>query len=810
MVSHLVINTNYIHTLYSNMISVITIVFIVLVILLIIVVIFLITAFFLLRDIKISNFIKNSKKLVTFEVTLPMDNEVEIAAAEQMYLALSGIKGGKKFERLVGKFDYITFEILATSELINFYVTCSEKMSDFIEKQIHSSYQTAEVVKIEHPDIFEKDAYVEYASLVFSKESYYPIKTYGEEVKVDTISNITSVISKLSKDEYASFQLVIYPSTGKWIKNGNNHTKPKSVKKDEAPKPESNSKQYQNQKIDDKTKNPGFVSTIRLLAVSENEEKAKALLNNMVSSFSQFTEIGGNKFKKAKLRFFNKKDFQLGYLFNFPSLYEEYKSTSTILNTTELATIFHFPNKDVQTPHIHRLNAKRAPVSADIPYEGLFLGNGIYRGHTRPVYIGDDDRRRHMYMVGRTGTGKSTFLESLALQDIQNGKGVAFLDPHGQSAENIIARIPPERAGDVIYFNAGDYDRPMGINIMEYYSEEDKHMIVNSFYHMLEKLFDPNRTGITGPRLERAVRNCMLTAMSKPGSTLIEVFRLVLLDQKFIDEVLPYVKDDLVRKYWTEEIANTSDYHKSETLGYFASKFDRFVVNKMMRNILGQSKSSFNLREIMDNQKILIVNLDKGKIGEENSQFLGLLLVPKILSAAMSRSNIPEDQRKDFYLYVDEFQNFATEDFAQILSESRKYRLNLIVANQYINQMIDEVKNAIFGNVGSLVSFKVGVSDAEFLEKEFEPIFNQQDLINLENRYAYVKIISKGEAQPPFSMQTVMSSAKPDNEIAESIKHLSRIKYGRDINEIEDEIKSRGLLDNTLNPSALEDILKQK
>ena len=804
------LNFNNLNGLSSNILHILLIILVVVLILVIVLSILLFTAFFLIRDIKISNFIKNYKSLVTFEIDVPMDNEVEIQAADQMFRSLSGMKSGSFWNRLLGKIDYLSFEIVATAELINFYVISSQDLSDFVEKQIHSSYPTAEVKIVQRPDIFEGDSFVNYANLIFSKKSFYPIKTYGEELKVDTISSITSAISKLSEGEHAILQLIIYPSDGKWVKSGNHHTKPKSSKKDESPKPESSSTQYVNQKIDEKTKNPGFVSTIRLISVSDSKERSKSILNDMVSSFSQFSEVSGNKLKKSKLRYFNEKDFALGFMFSFPSLFSEYTSKATILNTTELATIFHFPNKNVQTPHINWLNSKRAPVSSDIPSSGLFLGNGIYRSTVRPVCIQDDDRRRHMYVVGRTGTGKSTFLESLILQDIRAGKGVAFLDPHGQSAENILARIPPERAEDVIYFNAGDYERPMGLNIMEFYSEEDKHMIVNSFYHMLEKLFDPNRQGITGPRLERAVRNCMLTAMSRPGNTLIEVFRLVLLDQKFIDEMLPYVQDDLVRKYWTEEIAQTSDYHKSETLGYFASKFDRFVVNKMMRNILGQSKSSFNMREVMDNQKILIVNLDKGRIGEENSQFLGLLLVPKILSAAMSRSDIPEEQRKDFYLYVDEFQNFATEDFAQILSESRKYRLNLIVANQYIAQMIDEVKNAIFGNVGSLISFKVGVSDAEFLSKEFEPLFSEQDLINLENRFAYVKMLANGEVQPPFSMQTIMSPINPDVQISDAIKKLSRLKYGRDINDVEAEVRSRGLLENTINPSGLEDLLKQK
>ena len=810
MYNHIALSSSYINTLSSDFIHFVAIFLLVIILLILVLILISFVLVFITREIKISNFVRKSKKSVSYEVKLPMDNEIEIGAAEQMFSSFSGLRKGGFFDKLLGKFSYITLEIIATSEIISFYVTCNEEIADFVEKQIHASYPVAEVIKKDKPDIFKNDASVEFAQLGFSKKSYFPIKTFEDDDKVDPLSNITSVVSKLSSGEYASMQLIIYPASSKWSKKASSYVAPKKVKKDEAPKSTSGNTNFVNQKIEEKTQKSAFVSTIRIVVVSESEERSNLILNNMVSSFSQFSQSHANSFKKTKLNFITKKDFIVGFLFNFPAIFSEFTNKAVILNTSELANIFHFPNKNVQTPHIDWLMSKRAPVGGNIPMKGLFLGNGVYRGSTRPVYIEEDDRRRHIYIVGRTGTGKSTLLESMILQDIKDGKGVAFLDPHGQSARNVIERIPAERAEDVIYFNAADFERPIGFNIMEYYSEQDKHMIVNAFYRLLEKLFDPNKQGITGPRLERAVRNCMLTAMSKPGNTLIEVFRLVLLDKKFIDEILPYVQDDMVRKYWTEEIAQTSDYHKSETLGYFASKFDRFVINKLMRNILGQSKSSFNLRDIMDRQKILIVDLDKGKIGEENSQFLGLLLVPKILSAVMSRSDIPEDDRKDFYMYVDEFQNFATEDFAQIMSESRKYRLDLTVANQYIAQMSDEVKESVFGNVGTLISFKVGVSDAEFLEKEYEPIFNKKDLINLENRHAYVKMLSRGEVQSPFSMETIMSDMPADPEVAAAIVKLSRLKYGRDATDVENEIRARGDITGTASPGRFDDIIKQK
>jgi hypothetical protein len=392
-------------------------------------------------------------------------------------------------------------------------------------------------------------------------------------------------------------------------------------------------------------------------------------------------------------------------------------------------------------------------------------------------------------------------LQGMILQDILQGSGLAFLDPHGDAAEWLLERIPPERAEDVIYFNPGDEERPMGFNIIEYMNEQDKHRVTNSFIGLMYKMFDPNRQGIVGPRFEQAVRNAILTAMSEEGSTLVEVMR-ILTDQKYVDEYwLPRVTDPIVRRFWTDQMAQTQDFHKSEVLGYIVSKFDRFVTNKLMRNIVGQSRSGFNMRKVMDEGKILIVNLSKGIVGEENSQFLGLIMVPKILSAAMSRADIPEEDRRDFYLYVDEFQNFATEDFAQILSEARKYRLSLIVANQYIAQIDDKIRDAVFGNVGTMGSFKVGVNDASYLANEFTPIFEQDDLINLENTNMYIKLLVNGEYPAPFSMSTNWITNQPPFEwkngrkdVADMIKELSRLRYGRDRKLVEAEIDKRAHL----------------
>jgi hypothetical protein len=311
------------------------------------------------------------------------------------------------------------------------------------------------------------------------------------------------------------------------------------------------------------------------------------------------------------------------------------------------------------------------------------------------------------------------------------------------------------------------------------------------------KLYDPHRTGIIGPRFEHAIRNAMLTIMYKKGTTFIELVRC-LTDQKYVEELLPLVKDAVVRRYWTDQIAQTSDFHKSEVLDYIVSKFGRFVTNKTMRNIIGQPASAFNFREAMDSKKIILCNLSKGILGEEDAKFLGLILVPKVLTAAMSRQDIPMEQRTDFYLYVDEFQNYATEDFAVILSEARKYRLNLIVANQYIGQIDEEVKNAVFGNVGTMVSFRVGVTDANFLQHEFAPTFNEHDLTNIEKYHVYIKTIVNNEPVAPFSMSLAKDmdavQARMNPKLAEMLKQLSRLRYGKDKLLVEQEIQTRSKL----------------
>ncbi len=736
---------------------------------------------------------QRSLDYVLLQVAVPRDNEIKIDAAEQLFASLHAIyKSG--FWSFLKPQPHISFEIVAKSEDIRFYVSAPKNLIDLVEKQIHGAYPGADIKETEEYNIFSKEGKVAFAALRLKYADYLPIRVY-RDLPTDPLSSITSVLAKMQGTEGAAVQVLIQPTGGKWRSLGRAYIS--KVKKNEANPEKANYKVDQKslEAIEAKTSKPGFRAVVRLVVSSDTKESAQAHLANFLSVFEQFSS-DSNNFKKVRLPL--KKLFMVDFIYRyFPLMNLPFFQQTSVLNSDELATIFHFPNKAVETPHIFWLNAKRAPAPAQIPTSGLYLGKSRYRGVERPVYIDLDDRRRHMYIIGKTGTGKSQLLEEMIIQDIEAGKGCAVVDPHGDLIDGVLSRIPPSRAEDVIYFDPSDTDRPMGLNMLEAQSEEQKHFVVTSIVGLMYKLYDPMKTGIIGPRFEHAIRNAMLTVMSEKGNTFVEVVR-VLTDSSFVQELLPKVTDPIIRRYWTDQIAQTADFHKSEVLDYIVSKFGRFVTNKLMRNIIGQSESSFDFRNVMDEGKILLVNLAKGKIGEENSNFLGLILVPRILISAMSRQEIPEEQRRDFFLYVDEFQNFATPDFAQILSEARKYRLNLTVANQFIGQMEEEVKNAVFGNVGTLVAFRVGVTDANYLQHEFQPTFNEADLINIDRFNAYIKTTVHGEPVKHFSMDLTKDMTKinaaRNPQVARAIIQLSRLKYGRSKELIEAEISQRARL----------------
>jgi hypothetical protein len=746
-------------------------------------------AYMIFQWLKYRNRENYALEFVTLFVRLPKENEIKIDAAEQMFASLYSVKRTGWLAWMQPE-DLFSFEIVALKEDIAFYINCPRKIKDLVEKQVHGAYPGAEIKETDEVNIFSEKGRVAFAALTLEKADYFPLKTY-KELPTDGLSLITSALSKMGEGEGAIVQILLQPESRRWQDKGYSfmqHEKKREADPDKATYQHDPKKM---ESIDNKISKPGFRVAIRVVVSSPNAYSAQSHLNNIVGAFAQFSSPQNN-FKKAHI--FIKHLFMIDFIYRYMPII---KRGTMILNSEELATIFHFPNKTVETHHVRWLNAKSAPAPAQIPNSGLRIGKSVYRGQEREIFMSTDDRRRHMYIIGKTGTGKSEFLKEMILQDIEAGRGVCAIDPHGEFVEDILQLMPPERAEDVIYFNPSDLERPMGMNMMEADSEEQQHFVVNSIISLMYKLYDPHKTGIIGPRFEHAIRNAMLTIMTRKGTTFIELVR-ILTDPKYVDELLPYVKDPIVKRYWTDQIAQTADFHKSEVLDYIVSKFGKFITNKTMRNIIGQSESAFNMRKVMDDQKIFLANLSKGVLGEEDAKFLGLILVPKVLTAAMSRADIPMDERKDFFLYVDEFQNYATEDFAVILSEARKYRLNLIVANQFVSQIDEDVKNAVFGNVGTMVSFRVGVPDANFLQHEFSPTFNEHDLTNIEKYHVYIKTIVKNEPVPPFSMSLEKDmdaiKARMNLKLAEMIKQLSRLKFGRDRDEIEAEMKIRAKL----------------
>ncbi len=729
---------------------------------------------------------------VLLQVAVPRNNEIKVDAMEQLFSALYSIKKGGWKQRFNTQAS-ISFEIVAKLENITFYVWTTKKLQDLVEKQIHGSFPDAEILEVEEYNIFNKEGKVAFKSLQLRKDNFYPVKTF-KDLPVDPMASLTSSLAKMQAGEAAAIQILISPAESSWQGQGKGFISNTKKNESDPGKASFSVPAKTLEAIENKVGKVGYETSIRIIVVSQTEESAKAHLSNIMGAFEQFAgEFNG--FKSRKIR--RKSWFIEDFLYRYHPMFNSWGNRISILNSEELASVFHFPNKQITTPHIHWLYAKTAPAPAEIPSEGLYLGESNYRGQKRAVYVGDADRLRHTYIIGKTGTGKTKFLESLIMQDIKAGKGLCFIDPHGDSVEQLLQMIPPERADDVIYFRPSDTDRPMGLNLLEAKTEDQKHFVATSVINMMYKLFDPYKTGIVGPRFEHAVRNAILTILAEEGTTFVELMR-VLTDARYVQELLPKVTDPIIRRYWTDQIAQTSDFHKSEVLDYITSKFGRFVTNKMIRNIIGQSQSSFDLRDVMDNGKILFINLSKGELGEENSSFLGLVLVPRILMAAMSRADIPEEQRRDFYLYVDEFQNFATPDFAQILSEARKYRLSLTVANQFIGQIDEEVKNAIFGNVGTIITYRVGVTDANYLAREFAPVFGEDDLLNIEKYHVYIKTLVHNEPVPPFSMNLyrdlVGEKSLANPRMAQIIKEMSRHKFGRDVRLVETEITRRAKL----------------
>ena len=739
-----------------------------------------------------------------------------ISKAQVMYSILSStITKGLK-TRLYGQ-RHFSLEIIAKDGFIKYYAIVPAVLTETVKQAVQSAYPTARLEERREENIFKGGTGIDAvagAELTLNKEYYLPIATY-EDSKRDAQMAILNALSGVGNNEGAAVQILFRPAQKNWSERGKqyieNMQKGRTNKTigsgfgdfamdlirapwevpGEHEKSEhetiTNIKQDEITAITNKMRFPAFETLIRIIASSENKPRSEAIVGGIVSAFSQFNSPELNGFKVNTFK--DAKKLAIDYTFRFFPL----KNHSTILNSVELASIFHLPEQNaIPNSQVERQLTKQVDGPARLATEGLFLGVNQFRGTDKAIYLQEKDRRRHMYVIGQTGMGKSVFLENLAFQDMCDGHGFAFIDPHGDAVEALLQRVPEERIDDVIYFDPADIEHPVGMNMFEYATQDQKDFIVQEGISMLQSLFDPNNQGFFGPRGQHMFRNAALLLMSDPaGATFIDIPQCFT-DPEFVKSKLKYVTDKAVYDYWTKEFpASQKSNDAGEVITWFSSKWGPFISNTIMRNTLGQVKSGFNIREIMDNKKIFLVNLSKGRLGDINANLLGMIFVMKFQQAAMSRQDIPEDQRQDFCLYVDEFQNFATDSFESILSEARKYRLNLIVANQFMTQLTEKIREALLGNVGTIICGRIGVTDADLMVKAFTPTFTAEDLTKTPNFSAVAKVMMFDMPSAPFTMKLPAPMGEPNEELMDSLKAYSATKFGRTRAEVEKEIQDR-------------------
>lgn len=744
--------------------------------------------------------IQSDETYTLLSISVPKNNAAKPESAEQFFAALHGI-----FRQGAAVQPRISLEVVSRRRSITFYVYVLADLKDFVISQIFAQYPTVEIKEVDPLDDYAMVAdekKVVATELTLKKPTAYPIKTF-QNFEVDPLATTTGVLGSLGPEEEVWMQLIIRPLDDDWQDKGRDEVKnikeppakgrslfeivvneaqelfvgffkqiisPETSapdKKDEKKKDDlGGPEQLAVKAIEEKITKLGFESNIRIMAVANDEHMARAKLEQIVGAYKQYNTLNLNGFMikdfvtdRAVIDLFKERTFG---------------QSEMIFNVTELATLYHFPAESVSTPTIAWAGAKKGEPPSNLPILGSVAADELtvlaetnFRNNVTKFGIKKADRRLHTYIIGKTGTGKSTFIENMIYDDIREGRGVAVVDPHGELIDHVLQFIPLDRVRDVVYFNPADHEYPVGFNLLENTDNnpEMKNVIASGVVGIFKKIFGES----WGPRLEYILRNSVLALLEYPNSTLLGVMR-VLTDNSFRRLVVNEVKDPVIRDFFVNEYEKYEPKFRQEAIAPIQNKVGQFLSSSTIRNIVGQPKSTMKIEEIMNSGKILLADLSTGKIGEDNSALLGSMLITKVQLAAMGRTRIDESERRDFYLYVDEFQNFATDSFATILSEARKYRLNLAMVNQYISQMPDTVKDAVFGNVGTMVSFRVGSSDAEAMQKEFEPVFDVNDLVNLPNRQIYIKMAIDGVTVPAFSANTLPPPEEKSNLVDEVVK----------------------------------------
>ena len=738
-----------------------------------------------------------------------------LSKATALYNLLASVAEKKGFKTSYYGQEHVGFEIIAKGSSVHFYAAAPESLVPIVRQAITSTYKSARVEEAEEHNLFDPEIASESVAgghLILKEHYAYPIATYVES-RQDIMKSLLGSLSDLGERDGAGIQILLRPAGEQWTKAAQDVAKAKSSKggssKDSFLKdllvspfkpPDSKSSEKKDtpeisgldknliEAIEKKITQPGFEVLIRLIASTPKLQHSRDIYNNLFSAFALLDAPKSNGFKQRPAK------NVAGFASDFNLRLFPQQTKENVLNSIELATIFHLPDEaNIPTSQVERQQSKQVDGPRNFLKDGLLLGHNVFRGNRREVLLGAEDRMRHMYVVGQTGTGKSVFLENLVLQDVQAGRGFAFVDPHGETAERVIARISPEQADKVIYFHPGNMEFPMGLNIFEHDNPDQQDFLIQEAITMLYKLYDPHQQGIMGPRYEHIFRNAAKLVMADPaGGTFIDIPKLFV-DRQFVEQKLRHVSDQTVIDFWRKEIVDSAKSNEFGDLkNWFLAKFSAFLSNTMMRNILGQNKSAFDLRQVMDEGKMMVINLSLGQTGELNMKLLGMLFVIKFQMAAMSRADISEEQRPDFTLYIDEFQNFATDSFANILSAARKYHLALIVANQHTSQLTEEIRDSVYGNVGTAIAFRINAQDAENMIKQFySPTFEIDDLTRLPLAHTVVRTLIEGAPTVPFNMMTLPPSKVRDMSARKAFEKRLLQKYGRPRKEVEKEISER-------------------
>ncbi len=748
--------------------------------------------------------------MVTLQLEIPRANEKKELAAEQMFASLHGILRPKKEIAQDGIMqEHMSFEVAVINKQIKFFVTIPEHLQNFVESQIYAQYPTVQLYEVEDYAGAELTQPISQTiELSLTDNEVLPIKTF-QSFEVDPLAAITATLAKLeSADEQIWIQVLTRPIDDSWHKRSSKFVKkiedgssiisgsgllsyivqigwalfePPETSTASSVKNVSERDKSRITAIEEKSKKLGYQILIRMVYIGNDKTSAKLRMQGLVGTFKQYNTTNLNGFKQSK------SSYDSDSLAEYRA--RHFIGKGDILNIEELASVYHLPHTNVETPNIVWAKSKTAEPPANLPSIGNVdqnelspFGTTNFRNSNVQFGIKRGDRGRHLYIIGQTGVGKSGLLELLTISDIYSDNGFAVIDPHGDYAQHVIDAIPSHRIDDVVYFNPADREFPVGFNPLEVTDPNLKNHISSEIVGVLKRMFDS-----WGPRLEYILRYTLLALLDYPGSTMLDITRM-LTEKTFRNDVISHIADPVVKNFWTVEYASWNDKFASEAVAPVLNKVGAFTANPMIRNIVGQKQSTINIRSIMDNGKILIVNLSRGLVGEDNAAILGALMVTKIQLAAMSRADIVNlSDRRPFYLYVDEFQNFATDSFATILSEARKYALNLTVANQYTSQMEPEVRDAVFGNVGAIISFRVGAEDATALTKYFEPQFESQDLIQLHNRAFIASLSIDGEKAPAFSATTMPLPDIPSN-YSQDIINNSRLRYSASRSEVEEQV----------------------